>query len=271
MKARCLSSASITSSIPIFCAATVLTTGGRHRPGSVRSPREIMWRRSRTVASAPSRSALLTTKTSPISRMPALAAWMPSPMPGREQHDRGVGEAGDLDLGLADADGLDEHDVAPGGVEHADRLRRRPGQPAEVPARGHRADVDLGVERVVLHADPVAEQGAAGERRATGRRRAPRPAGPARGRPPTRAVVDVDLPTPGRAGEADDVGVAGVRRERGHHLTQRRVAVLDERDEPRDGTRRTRPGRLDQGRDVDGRRATRRGPRRVRRSWARGR
>ena len=41
-----------------------------------------MFRRSRTVASAPSRSALLTTKTSPISRMPALAAWMPSPMPG---------------------------------------------------------------------------------------------------------------------------------------------------------------------------------------------
>ena len=51
-----------------------------------------MWRSSRTVASAPSRSALLTTNTSPISRMPAFAAWMPSPMPGREQHDGGVGQ-----------------------------------------------------------------------------------------------------------------------------------------------------------------------------------
>ena len=124
-----------------------------------------MWRMSRTVASAPSRSALLTTKTSPISRMPALAAWMPSPMPGREQHDGRVGQAGDLDLGLADADGLDEDDVAAGGVEHPQRLRGRPRQAAEVAARGHRADVDLGVERVVLHPDPVAEQRAAGERR----------------------------------------------------------------------------------------------------------
>lgn len=41
-----------------------------------------MWFSSRAVASAPSRSALLTTYTSPISRIPALAAWMPSPMPG---------------------------------------------------------------------------------------------------------------------------------------------------------------------------------------------
>lgn len=37
---------------------------------------------SRTVASAPSRSALFTTKTSAISRMPALTAWIASPMPG---------------------------------------------------------------------------------------------------------------------------------------------------------------------------------------------
>ncbi len=41
-----------------------------------------MWFSSRAVASAPSRSALLTTYTSPISRMPAFAAWIPSPMPG---------------------------------------------------------------------------------------------------------------------------------------------------------------------------------------------
>ena len=41
-----------------------------------------MCRNSRAVASAPSRSALFTANTSPISRMPALAAWMPSPIPG---------------------------------------------------------------------------------------------------------------------------------------------------------------------------------------------
>ena len=41
---------------------------------------------------------------------------------------------------------------------------RRRGQPAEVPAAGHRADVDAGVGGVVLHPDPVAEQRPAGER-----------------------------------------------------------------------------------------------------------
>ena len=41
-----------------------------------------MYLRSRAVCSAPSRSALFTTNTSATSRMPALAAWMPSPMPG---------------------------------------------------------------------------------------------------------------------------------------------------------------------------------------------
>src|ERR1035437_7604216 len=72
--------AAITSSIPSPRAATVLSTGGRQRSGSLRSPRLIMCRRSRTVASAPSRSALFTTKMSPISRIPALAASMPSPI-----------------------------------------------------------------------------------------------------------------------------------------------------------------------------------------------
>jgi hypothetical protein len=41
-----------------------------------------MCRISRTVVSAPSRSALLTTNTSPTSRIPALAACTPSPIPG---------------------------------------------------------------------------------------------------------------------------------------------------------------------------------------------
>ena len=168
--------------------------------------------------------------------MPALAAWMPSPMPGREQHHRRVGEPGDLDLALADADGLDEHDVAAGGVEHPQRLRRRPGQPAEVTARGHRADVDAGVGRVVLHPHPVAEQRAAGERRRrVDREHADPLAGLAqRGdqRGGRRRLADA-----GRAGDADDLGVAGVRRERRHHLAQLRRVVLDQRDQPGD-----RPG-----------------------------
>ena len=42
-----------------------------------------------------------------------------------------------IDLGLPDPDGLDEDDVEAGAVEHAKRLRARPRQSAEVPARGH--------------------------------------------------------------------------------------------------------------------------------------
>ena len=84
---------------------------------------------------------------------------------GCHQHHGGVGEPGDLDLALADADGLDDHDVAAGGVEDPQRLRRGPGQPAEVAPGGHRADVDVAVGRVVLHPHPVAEQRATGEGR----------------------------------------------------------------------------------------------------------
>jgi hypothetical protein len=71
-----------------------------------------------------------------------LAAWMPSPMPGSEQDQGRVGQAGDLDLALTHAHGLDEDDVAARGIEHAQGLRRRPRESPEVPARGHRADED---------------------------------------------------------------------------------------------------------------------------------
>ena len=59
---------------------------------------------------------------------------------GVHHHDRGVGGARHLDLDLAHADRLDQHPRPPGGVEGADRLQGRERQPAEVAARGHRAD-----------------------------------------------------------------------------------------------------------------------------------
>ena len=210
-----------------------------------------MWRMSRTVASAPSRSALLTTNRSPISRMPALAAWMPSPIPGASSTIVVSAESGDLDLGLPDADGLDEDDVAAGRVEDPQRLRGGPGQAAEVAAGGHRADVDArGRGR-----GPACGPG----RRAARRRRTASDGStastptrlPALAEGADQGVRGGRLADPGRAGEADDVGGAAVRRQGGHHLAQRRVAVLDEGDQPGHGPRRACPGRLDQGRDVD--------------------
>ena len=89
-----------------------------------------------------------------------------------------------------------EHHVAAGRVEHPQRVRGRPGQPAEVAAGGHRADEHALVGGVLAHPDPVAEQRAAGERR---RRVDGEHADPAalRAQRPTSADVVVDLPTPG--------------------------------------------------------------------------
>ena len=208
------------------------TIGGRQAPGSeCCPPSACMARRSRTVWSAPSRSALLTTNTSATSRMPALAAWMPSPMPGREQDQRGVRGGGDLDLGLADADGLHQHHVAAGRVEHPDGLRGRPGQPAEVAAGGHRADEDAGVGGVVPHPHPVAEQGAAGERRGRVHRQHADPDARLRSAV-TSTEVEVDLPTPGepvkpmtRARPACGASAAATSRSRGKRPRPARSAA----------------------------------------------
>src|SRR5882757_6602218 len=81
---RCWSSVATTSSIPSPFEAIVRTIGAfQIDPSrSRREPKESMYRRSRTVWSAPSRSALFTTKMSATSRIPAFAAWIPSPIPG---------------------------------------------------------------------------------------------------------------------------------------------------------------------------------------------
>ncbi|MNT58337.1 hypothetical protein D3C72_1957650 [compost metagenome] len=76
--------------------------------------------------------------------------------PGRLHQERRVGELGHLDLGLAHADGLDHHHLETRGVEHADGRLRGDREPAEVPARAHRADVDARVAGVRGHAHAIA-------------------------------------------------------------------------------------------------------------------
>ena len=198
-----------------------------------------MLRRSRTVESAPSRSALLTTNTSPISRMPALAAWMPSPMPGREQHERGVGGAATSTSDWPTPTVSMSTTSQPGGVEHAQRLRRGRRQPAEMAAGGHRADEDALVGGVLLHADAVAEQRAAGERRRRVDGEHARPAAPAPAwrddeRGGRRRLADAR-----RAGDADDAAPARRRGELAPSAPDLGRAVLDERDQPRDVARAT--------------------------------
>ena len=89
-------------------------------------------------------------------------------------------------------------------------LQRRLGEAAERAAAGHRADEDARVEEVVGEADPVAEQGAAGEgARGVDREHRDLALGLAQLR--GQRADQGALADPGRAGEADDPRLAGAR------------------------------------------------------------
>ena len=115
----------------------------------------------------------------------------------RDDDDRRVGGAGDRDLHLTDADGLDEHPRVAGGVEHAHRVRRRTRESTELAARRHRAHEHAVVGVVLLHADTVAEDRAAGERARRDRSASTATRSPARRSRATRPSVSVDFPAPG--------------------------------------------------------------------------
>ena len=188
-----------------------LDIGGRHSPGRTPAARAAPQSR-RRCRSAPSRSALLTTKMSAISMMPAFSAWTSSPAPGHNRHDRHVGRAHDVDFVLADADGLDQHDVLAGGVEHQRCVARGAGETAEMPARRHAADEHAGVARVRLHPHPIAQHGAAGERAGGIDRDDADGAGPSAAAR-RQAIDERALPGAWRSGDADEIGPAGVGEE----------------------------------------------------------
>ena len=149
----------------------------------------------------------------------------------QHQHDR-VGVVDHVDLGLPDADRLEEDVLLAGGVHQQRGLQRRLGQPAERAARRHRADEHAGVEEVLGEPDPVAQQRAAAERRGRVDREH-------RDLAVQRALVldqradQRRLAGAGRPGEADDRGVAGVRVDRLDERPALGVVVLDQRDPAR--------------------------------------
>ena len=102
---------------------------------------------------------------SAISISPALSVWIESPDSGTSTTRLVSAVRAMSSSALADADGLDENSINAERVEHVGDFARRGGEPAERAARGHRPNEHAGVERDRLHADPVAEQRAAGERR----------------------------------------------------------------------------------------------------------
>lgn len=141
----------------------------------------------------------------------------------------GVGGAHDFDFGLAGAEGFDEDGVVGGGVEGADDVAGGGRETTEAAAGGHAADEDVGVTGEFHHADAVAEDGTAAE---------------------GAAGIDGDngyfvlavaefadevgeegaFAGTGSAGDADDVGVAGVEMEFGEVAAGDGHVVFDEGD-----------------------------------------
>src|SRR6185436_8027342 len=127
----------------------------------------------------------------------------------RDDDDR-LRETHHVDLVLADADGLDEHEPEARRVHQVDRVGGRARQTAQGATRGHRADEDPGVERQVAHAYAIAEDRAAGERR--GRIDGEDSDGTAaRPRDQRERPREGALAAAGGAGDADDLGTPGTR------------------------------------------------------------
>jgi hypothetical protein len=161
--------------------------------------------------------------------MPALSAWIESTRPGHQDEHHRVSEGDDLDLALPGADRLQEDQILAGRVEHERGLERRLSEPAEVPARPHRADEDVGIEEVVGEPDPVAEERAFRER-ARGVDGDDADARPARADVPDERADQRRFPDAGRAGDADRVALAGLPVELSNELVRERIRVLDQRD-----------------------------------------
>ena len=195
---RCDAIASTTSSTPGTVAATVLRTGGVH--GSSALPDR---GRSRAVIMSGPQLArggvgavavgLVDDEDVADLGMPALAACTPSPMPGASGTTV-VSAAPATSTSLwPDADGLDEHDVEPGGVEHAHPPAASPRRAPPGARARPSADEDAGIGGVVLHADRGRR---AVRRRRTATRGRPRHADarPRARYARTSADVDVDFP-----------------------------------------------------------------------------
>ena len=131
------------------------------------------------------------------------------------------------------ADRLEQDEILARRVEQERRLQGRLRQTAEVAARPHRADEDLGVEEVVREADPVAEQRSLRERaRRVDRDHAHRP--PQTAHVPDERAHERRLADAGRPGDADHEAAPGLAVELAYEVERDRVAVLDQRDRARE-------------------------------------
>jgi hypothetical protein len=145
-----------------------------------------------------------------------------------QDDDDGLRELHDVELGLSDADGLDDDSILPEGVEEMGHLPGGAGEPAASATRAQAADEDGRVEGMILHANAVAEDGPAAERARGIDRHDPDALG-ARAELPDQAVDQRRLAGARRSGDAERVGVAEPRVDACHDRRHVSGFVLDPR------------------------------------------
>ena len=74
-----------------------------------------------------------------------------------------VANFSDFDFALAHASGFDDDDVKASRIKESCEFRGGAGDAAGCSASGHGADEDAGISVMLLHANAVAQQGAAGD------------------------------------------------------------------------------------------------------------
>ena len=212
--------------------AVVTSTSGRFGAGrdgsqSLRATVGTSMARSwAAVRCAPGRSPLFTTTMSATSSSPALIACTSSPISGASRTTVVSAAAATSTSLWPGPDRLEQHDVEPRRVEHGRRDRRRRREPAGVPTRRHRADEHPVVVGVGLHADAVAEERPAGDRR---RRVHGDDRDRTSGLPHRRDERGHErgLAGAGRSRDPDEVGAAGDRVQAAQRVLGDRGVVLD--------------------------------------------
>ena len=152
----------------------------------------------------------------------------------RDQYNHcGVRRPHNIHLGLPDTDSLDKDDVLAECIHDLHCVSRFMREAAKAAARSHAADKNALVERQVVHADAVAQNGAAGKG-ACG------VDGDDADGFPALAVFLGNLVRHGafartrRAGNAQYIGMSRMGIERLHNVRRRRAFILDRRDGTRE-------------------------------------
>ncbi len=160
-------------------------------------------------------------------------------------HDRRIDQLRDRDLALTRPHGLHEHEVEAGPGQHRGRIPGRRREPTRLTPAGHAPDEHTRILGVLLHPDPVPEDGAPGD--GTGRiDREHRDASARRPDGAHERTGETALAGTRRAREAHEMRPRATRRESPEHVPAAGAPGLDLGQQPAEGASIARPGRAQQ-------------------------